>query len=160
MSSKDTVLRFTVNERIQHFLLIIAFIILFLSGFSLKYNETEAGALLIRILGGMENRSLIHRIGAILLIVTGMYHVLYIFFTGRGRSQGSAVLLRKKDFKRMGTVLGSLFSNTGWSCWVQSQWPYPVCSSGSTTRRFRCFQNGSGIFSSLSIARRPCWCSW
>ena len=64
------ILRFTMNERVQHFVIFITFLILFLSGFSLKYGTTDTGGFLIRLMGGMENRNLLHRIGAIGLMAS------------------------------------------------------------------------------------------
>jgi len=101
MKNQDTYLRFTGNERLQHGLVIVAFLLLFLSGFALKYSPSEPAGWLIRLLGGMENRSAIHRFGAILLIATGLYHLAYMWLTTRGRSQWAAILLRGEDFRNV-----------------------------------------------------------
>lgn len=105
-----TVIRFTLNERIQHFLVFVAFLILFLSGFSLKYGTSEAGGFLITIMGGMGSRTLIHRIGAVLLMGIGLYHILYMVSTTRGRNQVRAVLIRKTDLANIRTAFANLFS--------------------------------------------------
>ena len=78
MKKESFYLRFTVSERVQHLLLIVMFVILFFSGFSLKYGTTETGNLLVTMMGGAENRSLIHRIGAIGLIVISLFHIVGI----------------------------------------------------------------------------------
>ncbi len=108
--TEKTVIRFTLNERIQHFLVFVAFLILFLSGFSLKYGTSEAGGLLITMMGGMGNRTLIHRLGAILLMAAGLYHILYMIGTSRGRGQGRALMLRKTDLTNIATAFRNLFS--------------------------------------------------
>ncbi len=105
-----TVIRFTLNERIQHFLVFAAFLILFLSGFSLKYGTSEAGGFLIKLMGGMGSRTLIHRLGAILLMVTGVYHIIYMVATSRGRDQGRALAIRKTDLTNIRISFRNIFS--------------------------------------------------
>ena len=110
---KDThIIRFTRNERIQHFVVFITFLILFLTGFSLKYGASDTGGFFIRMMGGMENRTLLHRIGAIGLMAVGFYHILYMLLTARGRKQGRAIMLRKDDFRNVLSGLRTMFSRT------------------------------------------------
>jgi len=105
-------LRFTLNERIQHMIIFLTFVLLFLTGFSLKYGTTETAGFLIRLMGGMENRTLLHRIGAIGLMAVGLYHILYMLLTARGRDQGRAIMLRKADFGNIATGMKNLFART------------------------------------------------
>ncbi|HTK81364.1 MAG TPA: cytochrome b/b6 domain-containing protein [Bacteroidota bacterium] len=79
-------LRMTLNERLQHASLMISFFFLVLTGFMLRYPDAwwVAG---IRSLSDrmFDMRSVTHRIAAIVMIVAGVYHVLYIAATRRGR---------------------------------------------------------------------------
>ncbi|RLE19476.1 MAG: hypothetical protein DRJ14_00445 [Acidobacteria bacterium] len=110
MTENNTIVRFTLNERIQHLLAIIAFIMLFVSGFALKYSDNAIGKWLIHLLGGMENRSTVHYLGGILLIVIGLYHILYLFVTSRGRDQFHRLLFRAADWKAIRASFFNLFS--------------------------------------------------
>ncbi len=110
MAESKTIVRFTLNERVQHILVIIAFIMLFLSGFALKYSGSVVGGWLIHLMGGMESRTTVHHVGGILLIVVGLYHILYMVFTTRGRNHLSHLLLRGSDWKAFCTSFKNIFS--------------------------------------------------
>lgn len=85
IENEITIPRFTKSEVIQHFLLLISFITLAITGFALKYSQTWWGELL-RIFGMTETvRQYLHRGAAIVLITTGLYHLGYLIFTARGR---------------------------------------------------------------------------
>ena len=80
-----TIPRFTKNEVIQHYLLLTSFITLAITGFALKYNQSW-WAEMLRYFGMSEfARQWIHRSAAIVMIITGLYHTYYLFFTPRGR---------------------------------------------------------------------------
>lgn len=78
--------RLTLNERLQHGLLASSFIILVITGFMLRYPE----AWWVEILRGISNnlfewRSLLHRIAGVVMVFAGIWHVIYVLFTERGR---------------------------------------------------------------------------
>jgi cytochrome b subunit of formate dehydrogenase len=80
-----TIPRFTKNEVVQHYLLLISFITLSVTGFALKYHSSW-WADLLRSLGLTEGvRQYTHRTAAVTLIAVGLYHVYYLLFTPRGR---------------------------------------------------------------------------
>ncbi len=76
--------RMTVAERIQHALLALSFFTLVYTGFALKYPEAYLFRWLARLEGGYAWRSLIHRIAAVAMVATALFHVLYLL-TRRGR---------------------------------------------------------------------------
>jgi formate dehydrogenase gamma subunit len=86
MGQKPLIVRLTVNETLQHWVLAISFIVLVISGFSLRFSE----AWWVQILfgwGGGEGfliRGLIHRIAAVLFFVFCIWHAAYLC-TRRGR---------------------------------------------------------------------------
>jgi formate dehydrogenase gamma subunit len=92
-------LRMTLNERIQHFLLLSSFITLVITGFALKFPE----ALWVRwfrdIFGSnaFEFRSDLHRIAAVIMVGVSLYHLCYIIFTKRGRKLISDLWFKKSD---------------------------------------------------------------
>lgn len=84
-------LRFTVNERIQHWTLAASFITLALSGFALKYKWQipflEAEQWVIA-------RGFLHRTAAVVFIALAVYHVGFMMLTRRGRQNFRALVPR------------------------------------------------------------------
>ncbi len=96
---KVTVPRMTRNELIQHALLLTSFILLAITGFALKYpNSWWAEGL--RFFGMTETiRQNVHRISAVVMIVLGLYHVVYLIATPRGRDVLKNLLPNFGDIK-------------------------------------------------------------
>lgn len=83
--SEITIPRFTKNEVIQHFLLLTSFITLAITGFALKFHQSWWSELL-RMFGLSETlRQYVHRTAAVVMIAAGVYHIIYLIFTPRGR---------------------------------------------------------------------------
>lgn len=70
-------IRFTLNQRIQHLILLITFFILVATGLPVRYHDTGWAKLLIRIEGGFEMRGIIHRIAGVIMILGFIYHIFY-----------------------------------------------------------------------------------
>ncbi len=94
----DYIERFSVSERVVHILLFSALIILSVTGLALKYHESTIAQWIIRLEGGVLFRGKLHRIGAVILIATFVYHFLSVLFTHRGNDFFRSLLFRKKDF--------------------------------------------------------------
>lgn len=92
-------IRLTVNERIQHFLLMFSFIMLVYTGFAMKFPEAWWAAPLIRWEGAFAIRGLLHRLAAVVMIGLSVYHVFYLITNPRGRGQFVALLPKLKDLK-------------------------------------------------------------
>ena len=71
-------LRLTLNQRIQHIVLILSFSILALTGMPMKYFDSSWGASLFALFGGIEWAPIIHRIAAIVILLMFFYHVIYV----------------------------------------------------------------------------------
>ena len=84
--------RMTRPERIQHYLLIFSFGLLVISGMALLWPESLAAKLIVVASGGMSGRAIIHRLAAALLIVTGIYHTIWVAVTPRGRETFRRIL--------------------------------------------------------------------
>ena len=82
----------------QHFLLMVSTLLLMVSGFSLKYSDTFWGKALIFLEGGFQARGSLHRLSAILLFITAMYHLIYISLTNEGRKEFRSLLPSRRDF--------------------------------------------------------------
>ena len=69
--------RFTLNQRIQHILFFVSFILLAYTGFPLKFPEEWWSRWMIASVGGFDNRTLIHHISGFVMIGVSVYHLVY-----------------------------------------------------------------------------------
>ncbi|HEX8888405.1 MAG TPA: cytochrome b/b6 domain-containing protein [Pyrinomonadaceae bacterium] len=91
-----TIVRLTLNQRVQHWLLLSSFITLVISGFALQYPDWGFSWLM----GSSESvRRVIHRIAAVIMIVVGVYHLGYLALTKEGRAWLKDMLPKVKDIK-------------------------------------------------------------
>jgi len=88
-----TVVRMTFNQRMQHLVLLISFILLVFTGFALKYPESWLGLLFL----GETLRGVLHRIAGVVLILVGIYHVWYVGAMKEGRKLVVDLLPEWKD---------------------------------------------------------------
>ncbi|MCX6163729.1 MAG: cytochrome b/b6 domain-containing protein [Ignavibacteriae bacterium] len=100
-------LRMTLNERIQHFLLLSSFITLVITGFALKYPEAVWVMWVRKLFGdyAFEIRGIVHRVAAVVMTADSMYHIFYVIFTKRGRKLIIDLWFGKKDIT---DVLGTI----------------------------------------------------
>ncbi len=93
-------LRMSLNERVQHILLAVSFMLLVLTGFMLRFPESWWVSH-IRDLSSNAfiYRGLIHRICALVLVAVSLYHIFYVSFTKRGRQLIKDLLPKYSDLK-------------------------------------------------------------
>ncbi len=100
MRRQPYVVRLTPNETFQHWLLTLSFVVLVVSGFSLRFSE----AWWVQILfgwgdgKGFEFRGLVHRVAAVLFAICCLWHLIYLF-GHRGRRALRDMLLSTRDFR-------------------------------------------------------------
>ncbi|HTW94131.1 MAG TPA: cytochrome b/b6 domain-containing protein [Tepidisphaeraceae bacterium] len=70
--------RFTVHQRLQHWLLATCFITLVLTGFPMKFADHEWARWLIGEFGGLSWARTIHHFAGAVLILGLLYHLIYI----------------------------------------------------------------------------------
>ena len=88
------VVRMGLSHRWQHAVLALSFITLAISGFALKFPDSG----LARMLGSSEPvRRWIHRIAGVVLLLTGLYHLIHILRTPEGRRLIKDMFPVKKD---------------------------------------------------------------
>jgi formate dehydrogenase gamma subunit len=73
-SGEEKYLRFDKGARIEHALLILSFTVLTVTGLPQKYPETTWAAVMITMMGGIELTRIIHRVAAVLLMLSTIYH--------------------------------------------------------------------------------------
>ncbi len=98
MMRKPQVQRMRTGEVWQHTLLMISFVVLVISGFALRFNESWISRLFFGWEHGFEMRGIIHRVAAVVLIVTAIWHLVYLF-TNRGRIFLKDIMPKWTDFK-------------------------------------------------------------
>ena len=98
--------RLNFNERAQHMIFLICFIILAITGFMLKLPED-----IIQKFGSAKDlvffyRGILHRIAGVTMILVSLYHVFYLLFRPAGRRWLMDMLPRFKDLTDLlGTML-------------------------------------------------------
>jgi formate dehydrogenase subunit gamma len=98
MEEEKTVLRFSKSQRVQHFLVLLSFIILIVTGLALKFHNSWLGKFVITIEGGVIARGNFHRLGAVILIFVAIYHFFYVLFSKYGHEEFLLMLPKWKDF--------------------------------------------------------------
>jgi cytochrome b subunit of formate dehydrogenase len=96
--NKEIYIRFGLNFRIQHIILLTSTVILIISGLPLKFSHSGWAKFIMNLLGGSELARQFHHLGALGLIFIGLYHLAYSIFFKVGRKDFYLLLPRKKDF--------------------------------------------------------------
>ena len=146
-------IRLNFNERVQHMIFLICFIVLAITGFMLKLPED-----IISTFGEAKDvifyyRRLLHRTAGVIMILVSLYHVFYLLVKPAGRRWLFDMLPKLKDLQDMlGTMLyyvrlrekppeydrfyykqkleygaliagATLMSLTGLLLWTEQMWP-------------------------------------
>ena len=82
------------NQRWQHTMLFLSFITLVLTGFALRFPDSWFAALMGM---GERVRGITHRVAAVVLIGTAIYHIVYVVINRNGRSFLRAILPAVRD---------------------------------------------------------------
>jgi cytochrome b subunit of formate dehydrogenase len=89
--------RMTLNQRIQHVIMMTSFFSLVITGFPVTFPDSPVSWTIVNMLGGFTMRSALHRLAAVVLIMLSIYHTIYILLTRQGRSELKALLPKFKD---------------------------------------------------------------
>ena len=78
--SKETVNtyeRFPLIRRIEHFIMLLSFTTLGLTGLPQKFSDSGISVAVIKMLGGIEGLRSIHHVAAIVMMLGTIWHLLY-----------------------------------------------------------------------------------
>jgi len=89
--------RFSLSQRAQHIVLMICFMALVITGLPVRYPNSGASGIIVKSIGGMAARGVLHRIAAVGLIGVCIYHLFFVLLTKRGHDDFIALIPRKKD---------------------------------------------------------------
>ena len=93
-STGRPILRMSRSQRWQHAVLAVSFIVLAITGFALKFPDSWIALLM----GSSEPfRRWSHRVAGIVLLVVGLYHLIYLLRTQQGRQLVKDLFPIKKD---------------------------------------------------------------
>ena len=104
--SLTTPLRLTLNERFQHGILLVSFMLLVITGFALKFPESFWAEPIVRWEKDFPLRGLVHRIAGVVLIAAGFYHLIYLFLTETGWKELRAMLPKFRDAREAIETVG------------------------------------------------------
>ena len=91
-------LRMTLNERLQHAVLVLSFTALVVTGFMLRYPEAWWVVGIRHISSrAFELRGLGHRLASVIMLASGGWHICYLAFTAPGRKLFLDLLPRWRD---------------------------------------------------------------
>lgn len=89
--------RLTLNQRVQHWVLIASFVTLLATGLPLFSPASPISQGMVRLLGGMGARAAVHRAAAVALIGICAYHLLYVLFSRKGHRELRELIPGLKD---------------------------------------------------------------
>lgn len=101
-SSHEQVQRLSPGEVAQHWLLMVSFVVLVISGFSLRFSEAAWVQFLFGWGGGagFVIRGTVHRVSAVALIAWAIWHLIY-WFTRRGRRWLRDMMVSWRDIREL-----------------------------------------------------------
>jgi cytochrome b subunit of formate dehydrogenase len=103
--SGKTVERMNLNFRIAHWLTMISFPVLVITGFALKYPEAWWARPLQLWEGRFAFRGTLHRIAAVILLVSLAYHFVHLLLVRRDRSFLRYMMPGVQDLRELGGVV-------------------------------------------------------
>lgn len=79
--------RFDIFSRALHFFMIISFLLLAITGMTIKFSDTDIFQTLSRVTGGWEVSGLIHRVAAVIISICFFLHLGQIIFSVKNKKR-------------------------------------------------------------------------
>ncbi|MBI2831627.1 MAG: cytochrome b/b6 domain-containing protein [Chloroflexi bacterium] len=95
----DDIVRFSMNQRVQHEVLMVSFIILSLTGLAQRFYTAGWAEWLIINMGGIAYVRLVHRIFGLLFILSAVYHFVNLGFYVYVQHGKPTMVPTLKDFR-------------------------------------------------------------
>jgi len=96
----ETIRRFDQQWVIQHLMIFISFTLLVITGFALKFSDSDWATYLARIGFTEHLRGIIHRISATVLLAAGFYHLLWLFLARSAKGELKSLLPNITDVRQ------------------------------------------------------------
>jgi len=117
----EVFLRMNLAERIQHFLLILTFSVLIVTGLPLMFYELKIFHSLMAFERAFYIRGILHRAAAVVLIINIVWHAFYTAFTKRGRANFKEMIPKFKDLQDAFELFGH---NLGLTAFLARRRPF------------------------------------
>jgi formate dehydrogenase subunit gamma len=108
----NSYVRMGIHFRLQHILMFTSFIILVLTGIPLKYATVGMSRIFMNLWGGLEMAGTVHRVAGVVMILTAIYHAVYLLVTFFRFELSLEMLPTPKDFKDLYGMLRFFFALT------------------------------------------------
>jgi cytochrome b subunit of formate dehydrogenase len=96
-----TVVRFDIHQRAQHWFMLSGVILLGITGWPLRGAGSEAAVgaskAFFKLFGGAQGAAFWHRVGAVLIIISALYHLFYLTFLAAQKRLPISMLPMPKD---------------------------------------------------------------
>ncbi len=99
MSKSDYIVRFTLHQRVEHFLTMLVFTLLCLTGLPQKFYEAGWAVALVSFFGGIDATRWIHRVCGIILALSTVVHFASGISAMLSRKVNFTMVPTKKDFQ-------------------------------------------------------------
>ena len=109
----ETFERFNRNFRFQHIVMFISVILLIITGMPIKFPDFLLSRFLVGMWGGIHNATIVHRIGAVMLIYFMVHHLFYTILSRRGRRDFVLLIPMPKDAKDLMMNIRHFLGKTG-----------------------------------------------
>lgn len=106
ITQEQTYLRFGLARRVEHWVLVLSFSLLAITGLAQKYSELGISISIISLLGGIQTTRIIHRVAAVIFGLQSILHVIYAFYLVYVRRQKANMAPGIKDIKDFFQAIG------------------------------------------------------
>jgi len=99
IDQEEHFVRFNKNFRFQHIVMFTSCFLLMFTGLPLKFPDFFVSQILMKLFGGIRGSTVIHRIGAVMLIYFMVHHFFYCIMSKQGRNDFVKLIPMPKDAK-------------------------------------------------------------
>jgi len=108
-ASREPVQRWNAHQILQHGLLMLSFTTLVFTGVPLRVPKSAVSQFAIALVGGTDNAGIVHRVAAVVLILTALYHLVYLCAQFLRRNMTTTMLPSLKDVQDVMTMIRYFF---------------------------------------------------
>jgi cytochrome b subunit of formate dehydrogenase len=97
----QTYIRFSLSQRIEHFVLLVSFSILGITGLAQKFATSALGEATLGLFGGINGSRIVHRSAAVVLLAVSIYHILALMYRTWVLEHSLSALPTPGDFRHL-----------------------------------------------------------
>jgi cytochrome b subunit of formate dehydrogenase len=101
VEKRETFLRFSLSQRVQHWVMTVSFTVLAVTGLPQRYALSDWAEWVIAVLGGIEAVRVIHRVSALVFMLVTVFHFVALAHAVLVRRAGMSMLPGLKDVTDM-----------------------------------------------------------